>query len=117
VKTAESNIPTRFEIVRNWERAARIGMYVAITAFGLLLITQHFWLGVFVVFLSMPAFWLFNLKCYQCAWPAYRLHGSAKARAAKDQLFAPMFSRQLWRLPKHCTKCGAPFVGTEQADA
>jgi hypothetical protein len=85
-------------------------MYGALACFAIAMVLQRFWIAMLIVFLAMPTFWLCNIKCYRCAWPAYRAYGTAKSSAAKDQLFAPMFSRQLWRLPSRCTKCGAPFL-------
>jgi hypothetical protein len=99
----------RLRIAKRWEVVARHVMYVAMAGIVLSWITERFWIAILAVFSGMPAAWLFNLRCPSCAWLVYRAYGTAKPKYSKDQFLAPLYSKQLWKQPDACSKCGQPF--------
>jgi hypothetical protein len=84
-------------------------MWGAMAGFILSWLLGQFWIAVASAFLAMPAAWIFNLRCSTCSWLVYRAHGTAKAGYSNDQFLAPLYSKQLWKQPVACSKCGASF--------
>jgi len=84
-------------------------MYVVIAAMAFVLVVGQPLLIFAFVFAAMPSAWLFNLRCEQCGWMVYRLFGTARPDRAKDQFLAPLHSKQLWKQPEACSKCGHSF--------
>lgn len=96
-------------MARRWEVIARFTIYAVMAAMVIVWIIGQplFAFGLF--FIAMPAVWLFNLRCEQCGWMVYRLFGTARPDRAKDQFLAPLHSKQLWKQPEACSKCGHSF--------
>ena len=70
---------------------------------------QNIWIALVSIVLGFVPAWIFNLRCPECAWLVYRHFGTAKAKYAKDQFFAPQHSKQLWKQPVACSQCGHSF--------
>jgi hypothetical protein len=81
-------------------------MYAAIAGIFVGFITDRFWFAFVVIVLAMPAAWLFNIRCYQCSWPAYRTFGDPAGWRGQDSLFA----RAVTQLPSQCPRCQAAFT-------
>jgi hypothetical protein len=109
-------IPTRFATARRWEKRAFVFAILYMVSF-LGPLFQIAWLPFVMFPIAMPAFWLLNLRCYRCAWLAYKQFGTAPELWAKDQLGASLKARMLYHLPDACTKCGAPFIDTRLDEA
>ena len=103
----------RLLIARRWETHARWVIYGAVALMGVSWLTGRFSVALAAAFIAMPSAWLFNLRCPNCAWLVYRQFGTADAKHSKDQFLAPLHSRQLWRQPTACSKCGYPFRSTD----
>ncbi|MFC4255688.1 hypothetical protein GRI97_17610 [Altererythrobacter xixiisoli] len=105
----ETGTETRLALARRWEVPARWAMHLSIAGIALSWLVQEFWVAVASAVVATPAAWLFNLHCPACAWPAYRVHGTANAKHAADQLLAQLHSKHLWKQPTACSKCGHSF--------
>lgn len=105
----ETGTDPRLALARRWETPARWILYLAMAGIALSWLAQEFWVAIAAVTIAMPAAWLFNLHCPQCAWPAYRIYGTAKTKQAADQFLAPLHSKHLWKQPPACSKCGHLF--------
>lgn len=103
----------RLLVARRWETQARWVMYGVIAAMAVASFAGHPLLAIGLVFIAMPAAWLFNLRCERCGWLIYRQFGTADAQHSKDQFFAPLYSKQLWKQPDACSKCGQSFRSTD----
>lgn len=109
----ETGTETRLALARRWETPARWIMYLAMAGIALSWLVQEFWVALASATVAMPAAWLFNLHCPECAWPAYRVYGTAKAKQAADQFLAPLYSKHLSKQPTACSKCGHSFRSSE----
>ena len=107
MRDEENKIPDRFRIANEWERFALIPMLIAAAGIVIAVLTRQIWLLIAFPFVGMPSAWLFNIRCYRCAWPAYRVYGEPANWQGTDPMFARL-AKPL-RLPPKCTKCEAPF--------
>jgi hypothetical protein len=96
-------------LARRWETIARFTIFGVMAAMVLMWVIGQPFIAFGLVFLAMPAAWLFNLRCERCGWMVYRQFGTADVDHAKDQFLAPLYSKPLWNQPEACSKCGHSF--------
>jgi len=105
----ETATRARLALARRWETIARITLFAVMAAIVFVWIFGQPILAFGLVLVAMPAAWLFNLRCEQCGWMVYRQFATAHPDRAKDQFLAPLYSKQLWKQPEVCSKCGLSF--------
>ena len=109
-----NRIPKRFRIARSlqWIAMSGIAAFVLTCFVGWPL--GFFWPSLVAFFAFIPSAWLFNIKCYRCAYPAFADFRSDE-RLNRDERFWTRFWGKEYggvHLPlRHrCSKCGVNFI-------
>ncbi|WP_139114755.1 hypothetical protein [Rhizorhabdus dicambivorans] len=107
-------VPRRFHIARRWQWVAAVISSLFIGACFIGWPLGYFWPSAIGFIGFLPSVWLFNLKCYNCGWPAFSDY-EAQEKLRRDERFWTRFWGKEYGgvslpLARSCSKCGVRFV-------
>lgn len=112
--------PNKFQIARRWQWFAAAGAAFCFLTCFIGWPLGYFWPSAIGFFAFLPSVWVFNLKCYNCSWPAFTNY-EAEQKLKADQRFWTLFWGKEYGgvtlpLPSSCSKCGADFTRPETSE-